>query len=257
MDPYLEGPRLWRDVHTRMISEIQEALNAQLGDRYVARIEERVYISDASDPGRRAIVPDVHVAYAAPVGTAQSSPAGDECAAGVIEVVELLDETVIEPYVEIVDAGSRAVITVVEVLSPTNKIRSARGRDEYVQKRQRVLTSPTNLIEIDLLRDGHPIFVGQALPRHDYTVTLSRVHATRRRVFVWPILLRQRLPVIPVPLRPGEADASLDLQSVLAQSYLRGKYQLDIDYRAGPDVPLSLEDARWADEILRSKRLRT
>jgi hypothetical protein len=256
MDPYLEGPRLWRDVHTRMISEIQEALNLQLGDRYVARIEERVYISDVEDPGRRVIIPDVHVAATGQSGVAAQGEVAAQDGVAVVEVVELIDEEVTEPYVEIVDLESRAVVTVIEVLSPTNKISGARGRDAYMEKRSRVLASRTNLIEVDLLRDGEPVFVGQALPRHDYMVVLSRFQQNRRRVLVWPILLRHRLPRIPVPLRGGDPDATLDLQGVLNQSYERGKYHLDIDYKQAPEIPLSLEAARWSDELLRSKDLR-
>ena len=258
MDPYLEGPRLWRDVHTRLISEIQEALNQQLGDRYVARIEERVYISDVTDAGRQAIVPDIHVAVTGRphVGPASAAIPAQQDAVAVVEVVELIDEEVTEPYVEIIDLDNRAVVTVVEVLSPTNKIHGARGRDAYMEKRARVLASRTNLIEVDLLREGDPVFVGQALPRHDYLVVLSRFKENRRRILVWPILLRQRLPQITVPLRGDDPDALLDLQNVLNQSYERGKYHLDIDYEQAPEVPMSLELGRWSDDLLRSRGAR-
>src|ERR1700692_584241 len=61
MDPYLESPVIWPDVHHELISEIQAALNPHLRPRYVARVELRVYISDDDDPGRQALVPDVGV----------------------------------------------------------------------------------------------------------------------------------------------------------------------------------------------------
>ena len=44
MDPYLESPDLWPDVHHRLISEIQAALNAALCPRYVGRIVVRAYL---------------------------------------------------------------------------------------------------------------------------------------------------------------------------------------------------------------------
>src|SRR5262245_13670059 len=59
MDPYLEAPHLWPDVHHELISQIRGALNAALRPRYVARVELRVYISADDDPGREVLIPDV------------------------------------------------------------------------------------------------------------------------------------------------------------------------------------------------------
>ena len=59
MDPYLEDPSLWPDVHHGLISEMQAVLNRQLRPQYHVRVEERVYISDENDPGRKAIIPGV------------------------------------------------------------------------------------------------------------------------------------------------------------------------------------------------------
>src|SRR5437588_7273008 len=62
MDPYLEEPGLWPDVHHRLISIAGEMLTERLKPRYYARIEQRVYISDENDPGRSVIIPDLRVA---------------------------------------------------------------------------------------------------------------------------------------------------------------------------------------------------
>ena len=58
MDPYLEEPGLWPDVHHNLITFAARFLTQQLRPKYYARVEERVYISDENDPGRRVIVPD-------------------------------------------------------------------------------------------------------------------------------------------------------------------------------------------------------
>ena len=61
MDPYLEAPWLWPDVHHELIGQIRATLNPNLRPRYVARVELRVYISDDDDPGRQVLVPDLRV----------------------------------------------------------------------------------------------------------------------------------------------------------------------------------------------------
>ena len=43
MNPYLENPRLWPQVHKRLIVEIADAMNPQLLPQYWMSIEERVY----------------------------------------------------------------------------------------------------------------------------------------------------------------------------------------------------------------------
>jgi hypothetical protein len=45
MDPYLEEPGFWVDVHLSLICEIQARLNVQLRPNYYARIDERVYFT--------------------------------------------------------------------------------------------------------------------------------------------------------------------------------------------------------------------
>ena len=52
--------------------------------------------------------------------------------------------------------STQAVVTAIEILSPTNKLDS-RGRSQYMAKRRKVLASATNLVEIDLLRAGEPM----------------------------------------------------------------------------------------------------
>jgi hypothetical protein len=61
MDPYLETPDLWPDVHHELISQIRRNLNPKLRPHYVTRVELRVYISDEDDPGREALIPDVRI----------------------------------------------------------------------------------------------------------------------------------------------------------------------------------------------------
>jgi hypothetical protein len=259
MDPYLEGPRVWPDVHHTLISAIRAQLTPQLRPKYVARVEERVYVSEEGDPGRRAIVPDVHVTVsplASGGGTAVDRAAVD--VAEPVPVVELLEEEVHEPRIEIRTTTDREVVAVIELLSPANKIRGSRGREEYEAKRRSVMHSAAHLVEVDLLREGAPVFVGQALPAHDYGVYVSRTieDGRVRRGLFWPILMRQRLPTIPVPLRGDDPDVRVDLQAALNVAYDEAGYDAVVDYAGAPEVELPEESARWAEELLRSRGLR-
>ena len=113
----------------------------------------------------------------------------------------LIEDEIHEARLEIIDANRQAVITVIEILSPTNKMVGSRGRASYEQKRKDLMTSSTHLVEIELLRDGDHLHCREILPEADYYVHVSR-RGDRPRGTVWPILLPQRLPVILIPLKP-------------------------------------------------------
>jgi hypothetical protein len=253
MDPYLEEPGLWPDVHHGLISQIQAQLNQRLRPKYHVRVEERVYISDENDPGREVIIPDLRIADAERDETRDW--AAEEMAAGYVAVAEpvvlttLIDDEIHEPFLEVIDRQERLVVAVIEILSPTNKVSGSRGRASYLEKRQEVMASPSHLVEIDLLRAGVAIHTRELLPPADYYVHVSR-KAQRPKGIVWPILLTQRLPVISIPLRPEDPDVPLDLQEVLNTAYDRAAYDLAIDYRREPVPPLTESQQRWAQTLL-------
>jgi hypothetical protein len=258
MDPYLEDPAGWPNLHVNLITEIQAVLNRQLRPNYYARAEDRVYISDQDDPGRRVIAPDVRVL------AREEQPRGPWVAlsdtsmvavAEPVEVVTLIEDEIRELRVEVIDASQRQVVTVIEVLSPANKVSGARGQQSYRRKRAEVLASQSHWVEVDLLRDGERLVAAELMPRGDYFVHVSRVER-RPAGTVWPIRLPQSLPVIPIPLHAPDPDAKLDLQQVLTTIYDRSSYDLTIDYGLEPTPPLPREYAPWADRLLRDKGLR-
>jgi hypothetical protein len=73
---------------------------------------------------------------------------------------------------------------------------------------------------------------------------------------VWPIALREPLPVIEIPLRKEDGHVDLDLQQVLNTTYVRAAYDRTIDYKRDPIPPLHAADAAWADALLRGEGLR-
>jgi hypothetical protein len=256
MDPYLEEPGLWPDVHHGLISEMQAALNQKLRPKYHVRVEERVYISDENDPGRQLIVPDLSIAERERGGPRVAH--GTTAAAGAtvaepVELTTLIEDEIREARLEIIDREHRLVVTVIEVLSPANKVLGSRGRESYLQKRAEVMNSPSHLVEIDLLREGARMAAREVVPPADYYVHVSQKDR-RPKGRVWPILLPQRLPAIPIPLHAEDGDVPLDLQQVLASVYNRAAYDLEVDYQKQPVPPLPDHYREWAVGLLRARQ---
>jgi hypothetical protein len=255
MDPYLETPDLWPDVHHGLISQIQAILNPAVRPHYVARVELRVYISDDDDPGREAIVPDVRVEKPKRKGGNKKKEEPALAIAEPLIVPLLIDDEIEESRLEIKHVETGALVTIIEVLSPTNKIRGARGRTSFMQERQETLASDVHWVEIDLLRAGTPSVTRPPLRPSDYRILVSRA-GERTRARYWPVGMRQPLPVIGIPLRAPDADVPLDMGAVLSAAYDHGAYDLSIDYRQDADPPLGRDDAVWADRLLRREKLR-
>jgi hypothetical protein len=250
MDPYLE--QHWGDVHHNLMTFIQGALNERLPGELRARVEERIIVDL---PSRENVYyPDVRVVeHKRPTqGRTAVLDAPGITAAEPLIVPFMEPET--QGVVEIIEAGSRRrVITVVEVLSPSNKY-AGQGRDLYRQKQSDLWAGHVSLVEIDLLRAGPHVLqlpLQQVPPsyRTPYKICVHRAGNVAAEIYRAP--LREPLPAIRIPLRTTDADISLDLQALIAQTYRHGRYD-DIDYAVPPVPPLDAEDAAWADQLLRA-----
>lgn len=245
MDPYLERQGRWHPFHTRLVSTLADAIDAILPERYYVSVEERATImvpEDSIAVGR----PDVTVADLG--GPRRGDRGGTATLAPAIEVTVPVPETLGERYLEVRDIeDTDEVVTVIEVLSPWNK-RPGRGRADYLAKRDLVLASRTNLVEIDLLRSGArmPLFGGES--PYDYGVLVSRGEMRPRAVLI-PFTVRDRIPVFPLPLLPGDVEPLVELQAVFDQVYDRSRLSKRIDYERPPDPPLRPEDAAWATQF--------
>ncbi len=125
-----------------------------------------------------------------------------------------LTEEIEEARLEIIDVKSGSHVTVIEILSPTNKVRGSEGRKSFLSKRHETLESEVHWVEIDLLRAGAPSIGYGGAPDSDYRMRVSK--AEERRCFLlWATNLREPLPVIGIPLRTPDADVPLDLGAVL------------------------------------------
>lgn len=249
MDPYLEAPTIWPDVHTSLMSIVRERLTPLLAPKYLAELETQVVI-DRMDDDPQVILPDVSV-------TTPDVPAGAPSAVAVavpapVRVRVPLDVPTRLVSIHIRQRENAPLVAVIELLSPVNK-RRGKGRDEYLAKRRTLLTSPVHLIEIDLLRSYPRMPFDDPLPPAHYIVMVCKA-AERPNSSVWPISVRQPLPTIPIPLLPPDLPVLLDIGQALRTAYERARYDLRVDYRKPPVPPLSLVDAAWAEALIGTPR---
>src|SRR5262249_1749618 len=155
---------LWSDVHLNLILGSQGLLSAQLRPKYVVRAEERAYITDESDdtfkPQLR--VSDVEVASRPGWEEAPFSLGTAASQWGVAEpggVTPGCGEELREAFQRITGRRSRDVVTVIEILSPTNKVPGSPGRESFERKRREVIYSPSHWVEIDLLRGTRMVHI--------------------------------------------------------------------------------------------------
>ena len=166
-----------------------------------------------------------------------------------------------ESFIEIIDlASGKRVVTVIEVLSPTNKL-SGPGRESYLAKQRHILESQSHLVEIDLLRAGlHVLSVPRSLVgddvRYDYLVCVNRANrrvramksiligcASRSRGFAF------RLPTTIPTFRwtcRSRLLKTMKMRTTATASTI-----------SSPRLPsLSEEDQAWASELIRKSALR-
>jgi len=251
MNPYLE--MRWHDVHTSLMVYIRDALNPRLPAGLVARVEEEIRVDlDQGKPEKR-YRPDVEV-------SARKGPSRqDRSAVAVMEEEDqstdpffiLTREPPTPRHVEILDTRDWRVVTAIELLSPSNKV-SVKGREAYEAKQRAYTNAGVNLVEIDLVRDGHYVLAAplEDIPpskRASYMVCVYRASDPFRWA-VYPAALRERLPNISIPLRPTDPDIVLSLQRLIDETCERS-YD---DYHATVEPALSPDDAAWAGGILRA-----
>jgi Protein of unknown function (DUF4058) len=205
MDPYLEHPSRWSEVHSRFISAIANNLEDKLSDTYFISFEK---------------------------------------------VTLPIPMEVRESYLEVRDIETGDVITAIELLSPVNK-RSGEGRRTYEFKRQAILGSQTHFIEIDLLRSGSPMAMGEAPEPTDYRLLVSRAN-DRPLAQLYGFNVEQPIPLIPVPLKIGEQDLDLNLKLLLDEIYAQARYARRIDYQTAPVPPLRDMSQAWAIDLIQS-----
>ena len=262
MDPYLE--RYWDDVHLRICAEMSTDLNPKLPKGLRARAGQNIWLDETDDD-------DGHRRRAHPIeGDTVVVDTGPATAVATRRAPLSTVEPVVVPaipalhrhrWVQIIDVsdGNR-VVTVIEVLSPGNKRAGALNR-RYRRKLGKYVEGGVNVVEVDLLRSSRArlaVTVDDIPPgrRAAYYTCVSRVDRPDEWL-AYPMPLREPLPVLSIPLRPGrDDDAPLSLQPIVDRIYVEGRYD-EVDYGRPLRPPLSAEDAAWAAERVAARSVAT
>jgi hypothetical protein len=263
MDPYIEACGLWRDFHTELMTAIKHLLADQVPEKYLVRLEERSYITLAGAEGKEQypFFPDVRVTEEPNKGRKRgkgpsTAVAESESEAEAVTIQAFVAEEHRESFIEIYeDSSEQELVTCIDVLSPSNKIRSSKGQDLYLRKRESLLLGTANLVEIDLLRGGQRMPMLGAWPDSPYTLLVCRQWRAPYCT-VWRAHFRKPLPVLPIPLSRPDPDIRIDLQPLIARIYAQSRYERSIDYSKPLHPPLSEADTAWLAERVKGGRKR-
>jgi hypothetical protein len=239
MDPYLESPTHWSDFHSTFIHALRESINHQLPAGYIARIDEQETTTNSVlEPPPGVCAADCAI-----------SRGGTNYV--VLSDTQFLDRH-IERYIRIVRLPSWELVTVLELLSPTRKYGDGRG--EYMHRRGQLRQHGVNLVELDLLRAGVRIEFSAPPPPAHYFAFVSRA-CTPAATEAYPWSVRMRLPSVPLPLVPPDADVTVGLAAPFAVAYERGRSWKLIDYtKPPPPPPFAPTDTEWVAQTARRTR---
>jgi hypothetical protein len=259
MDPYLE--QFWPEVHHSLITYTRDRMRDYLPEELRARVEERVFVEAELDQWS-VRYPDVHaVEYPAKMPAGSTPVASAERSVAVAEPISISVgyEPVTQGYIEIIDAASgNRVVTAIEYLSPSNK-NPGEGKNLFLKKQKEYQDGGVNFVAIDLTRTGQRQMMvppESIAARFRTTYQIGVWRAPKSDVLnIYRAPLQERLPVIPIPLRPADKEIALDLQELIDLCYHNGRYD-NIDYRRAPEPPLSTEETAWMDGWLKAKGLR-
>jgi hypothetical protein len=220
MDPYLEDEKVWPVFQHQLVLCLYQILLPGLVDRYRARIGQRHYVTEQA------------------------------------LFTSVVREDHQEEFIEIRQRSDGRLVTLVDVVSPSNKTVDA-GRHSYLAKRTEAKSGGANLVEIDLVLQGQPTleYSRDGLPDWDYAVTVTRAAQTERHE-IYSSTLQKRLPRFRLPLAADDRDTVLDLQTSFTRCYEQGGFAAQLDYQRDPPVRLGDEDRKWVHDLLRKEKLR-
>ena len=221
MDPYLENATVWATFHHQLVAALYQLLLPGLVDRYRARVSVRQYVSEF--PLFTSVIREEHS----------------------------------EEYVEIRSRADGRLVTLVDAVSPANRVTAA-GRAAYLATRKHALAARAGAVEVDLLTQGKPTldFSREGLPEYDHAVTVTRPTAPDRYE-IYTATVMKRLPKFKLPLAADDRDTILDLQVAVARAYDLGNFGKHLDYSGALPAEVGLSDAgrKWVRDWLRQQNV--
>ncbi|MBV8606941.1 MAG: DUF4058 family protein, partial [Singulisphaera sp.] len=119
MNPYLERDVAWHDFHERFVILGAGIIGAQVRPHYIVKIDEHVYIHELGDESRRLEGRADQGLTPTRMSTAPTPGVGLIEAPARIRLPEV--DVAREAYLEIRDRDAQELVTVLELLSPSNK----------------------------------------------------------------------------------------------------------------------------------------
>jgi hypothetical protein len=220
MDPFLEQEKLWPLFQHHLISCLYQTVLPGLVDRYRARVGQRRYTTEQA------------------------------------LFTSIIREDHEEEYIEVRQRGDGRLVTLIEVVSPSNKT-TPEGRKAYLDKREECRAVRCNIVEIDLVLQGRPMleYSRDGLPEWDYAVTVTRATQPERHE-IYTATLQKKLPRFRLPLAHDDRDTVLDLQATFTRCFDQGDFVSLIDYKREPSIRLSDERRSWILDYLKQQNLR-
>ncbi len=247
MDPFIESQK-WEDFHTRFVPALADALVPVVRPKYIVDVQQRVYLESHGIE----IPAKSFIAYVGIHNRGEQQPASvaamPEASVAPKSCTVPFPEEHRESFLTIRLGSTGEVVAVIELLSPTNKLRRADGRQKFLEKRSEILQTNSHFVELDLLRGGEHMPFSDP-PDGDYFALVSRVkHRPVVDVYGWK--LDHRLPTIPVPLAEDDPDVPLELQTIFELVYDRAGYDYALDYCKSVSPALTKLESQWLQEQL-------
>ncbi|MFO0803096.1 MAG: DUF4058 family protein [Gemmataceae bacterium] len=170
MDPWLESPDVFPDLHGTLITYLGDELNAKLPEPYFARAATRVWVEEQ----RRE--PDVSVFDRAEAAQGSGGTIAVLDAGWVAVLDSPQEEPFEENYIEIRSSGDARRVTAIEVLSLANKTAGSAGRAAYRQKQREFLEAVNERLPVVPV----PLLASQAPVNVDLQPLLDRAYDNRR-----------------------------------------------------------------------------